>query len=100
MLSLVDVIPRISVELGIVISFPQAQVVAITMSTFKLQNRIKDTGRVITGMVVTDDGRLLLCDNSFGSKLVAVYYPSGTYMGIYLFFGIKGRLVCLIHFQR
>ena len=41
----------------------QAQVVAITMSTFKLENRIEDTGRAITGMVVTDDGRLLLCDN-------------------------------------
>jgi hypothetical protein len=32
------------------------------MSTFKLQNRIEDTGRAITGMVVTDDDNLLLCD--------------------------------------
>jgi hypothetical protein len=49
------------------------------MSTFKLQNRIEDTGRVITGMVVTDDDHLLLCDfNCVNSKLLAVYvyvYP-------------------------
>jgi hypothetical protein len=52
-----------------------------TMSTFKLQNRIEGTGRVITGMVVTDDDHLLLCDHSSeNSKLVAVYYPSGKYM--------------------
>jgi hypothetical protein len=51
------------------------------MSTFKLQNRIEDTGRVTTGMVVTDDDHLLLCDKlSIGNKLVAVYYPSGKYM--------------------
>jgi hypothetical protein len=51
------------------------------MSTFKLQNRIEDTGRVITGMVVTDDDHLLLCDHfNIYSKLVAVYYPSGKYM--------------------
>ena len=59
----------------------QAQFVSdktTTMSTFKLQNRIVVTGRVIIGMVVTDDDHLLLCDNS--SKLVAVYYPSGKYM--------------------
>jgi hypothetical protein len=54
-----------------------------TMSTFKLQNRIKVTGRVITGMVVIDDDHLLLCDHySDNSKLVAVYYPSGRYMKI------------------
>jgi hypothetical protein len=61
----------------------QAQFVSdktITMSTFKLQNRIEDTGRVITGMVVTDDDHLLLCDCSRDSKLVTVYYPSGQYM--------------------
>ena len=52
-----------------------------TISTFKLQNRIEDTGRVITGMVVTDDDHLLLCDiSSDNSKLLAVYYPSGKYM--------------------
>jgi DNA-binding beta-propeller fold protein YncE len=52
-----------------------------TMSTFKLQNRIKDTGIAITGMVVTDNGHLLLCDHSVTSgKLVAAYYPSGKYM--------------------
>ena len=52
-----------------------------TMSTFKLQNRIEVTGRIITGMVVTDDDHLLLCDySSENSKLVAVYYPSGKYM--------------------
>ena len=52
-----------------------------TMSTFKLQNRIEDTGRIITGMVVTDDDHLLLCDHrSINSKLVTVYYPSGKYM--------------------
>jgi hypothetical protein len=28
--------------------------------TFKVQNRIEDTGRPITGMVVTDDDHLLL----------------------------------------
>jgi hypothetical protein len=59
----------------------QAQFVSdktITMSTFKHQNSIENTGRVIIGMVVTDDDHLLLCDNS--SKLVAVYYPSGKYM--------------------
>jgi hypothetical protein len=50
-----------------------------TMSTFKLQNRIEETGRIITGMVVTDDDHLLLCDYNTG-KLVAVYYPSGKYM--------------------
>jgi hypothetical protein len=62
----------------------QAQFVSdktTTMSTFKLQNRIEDTGRLITGMVVTDDDHLLLCDHSSeNSKLVAVYYPSGNYM--------------------
>jgi hypothetical protein len=51
------------------------------MSTFKLQNRIEDTGRAITGMAVTDDDNLLLCDYSRdSSKLVAVYYTSGKYM--------------------
>jgi hypothetical protein len=49
------------------------------MSTFKLQNRIEDTGSIITGMVVTDDDHLLLCNYNSG-KLVAVYYPSGKYM--------------------
>jgi hypothetical protein len=62
----------------------QAQFVSdktTTMSTFKLQNRIEDTGRCITGMVVTDDDHLLLCNNSSNSrKLVPVYYPSGKYM--------------------
>jgi hypothetical protein len=33
----------------------------------------------ITGMVVTDDDHLLLCDHASG-KLVTVYYPSGKYM--------------------
>jgi hypothetical protein len=52
-----------------------------TMSTFKLQNRIDDIGRIITSMVVTDDDHLLLCDHrSINSKLVTVYYPSGKYM--------------------
>jgi hypothetical protein len=62
----------------------QAQFVSnktTTVSTFKLQNRIEDTGRDITGMVVTDDDHLLLCDYS-GDKLVTVYYPSGKYMKI------------------
>jgi uncharacterized protein Yka (UPF0111/DUF47 family) len=61
---------------------PQAQLVSDktpTMSTFKLQNRIEVKGRVITGMVVTDDDHLLLCDYSSG-KLVTVYYPSRNYM--------------------
>ena len=62
----------------------QAQFVSdktTTMSTFKLQNRIEDAGRAITGMVVTDDGHLLLCDHIVtNGKLVAVYYPSGKYM--------------------
>ena len=62
----------------------QAQFVSektTTMLTFKHQNRIEDTGRAITGMVVTDDDHLLLCDHSVtNSKLVAVYYPSGKYM--------------------
>jgi hypothetical protein len=52
-----------------------------TMSTFKLQNSIEVTGRSITGMVVTDDDHLLLCDHScVSSILVTVYYPSGKYM--------------------
>jgi hypothetical protein len=51
------------------------------MSTFKLQNRIEDTGRVITGMVVTDNDHLLLCDvNPDNGKLVAAYYHNGEYM--------------------
>jgi hypothetical protein len=62
----------------------QAQIVSdktTTMSTFKHQNRIEVTGRVITGMVVTDDDHLLLCDHHpTNGKLVAVYYPSGKYM--------------------
>jgi hypothetical protein len=42
---------------------------------------IEDTGSVITGMVVTDDDHLLLCDHHpINNKLVAVYYPSGKYM--------------------
>ena len=49
------------------------------MSTFELQNRIEVTGRSITGMVVTDDDHLLLCDYNSG-KLVTVYSPSGKYM--------------------
>ena len=56
---------------------PQSQFVSdktTTMSTFKLQNRIEVTGRFITGMVVTDDDHLLLCDYSRDdSNLVAVY---------------------------
>ena len=55
----------------------------ITHNTLRdqLQNRIEDTGRTITGMVVTDDDHLLLCDhNSENSKLVTLYYPSGKYM--------------------
>ena len=64
----------------------QAQFVSdktTTMSTFKLQNRIENTGEIITGMVVTDDDHLLLCDHhSINRKLVAVYYPSGKYMKI------------------
>jgi hypothetical protein len=52
-----------------------------TISTFTLENRIKLTGRVITGMVVTDDDHLLLCDiNPFNNKLVSVHYPGGKYM--------------------
>jgi hypothetical protein len=52
-----------------------------TLSTFKLQNRIEGRGRGITGIVVTDDDHLLLCDySSENGKLVAVYYPSGNYM--------------------
>jgi hypothetical protein len=62
----------------------QAQFVSdktTTISTFKLQNHIEDTGRAITGMVVTDDDHLLLCHySSEDSKLVTVYYPSGKYM--------------------
>jgi hypothetical protein len=62
----------------------QAQFVSdktTTMSTFKHQNSIEVTGRVITGMVVTDDDHLLLCDyNIENSKLVTVYNPSGKYM--------------------
>ena len=51
------------------------------MSTFKLENRIEDTETAITGMVVTDDDHLLLCDhNSENNKLVTVYYPNGKYM--------------------
>jgi len=51
------------------------------MSTFKLQNRIEDTGTIITGMVVTDDNHLLLCDHHHvNSKFLTVYYPSGKYM--------------------
>ena len=52
-----------------------------TLSTFKLQNWMEDTGRNITGMVVTEDNHLLFCDISrSNSKLVAVYYPNGKYM--------------------
>jgi hypothetical protein len=55
----------------------QAQFVSditTTIPTFKLQNRIEGTGRCITGMVVTDDDHLLLCDySSENSKLVTVY---------------------------
>ena len=62
----------------------QAQFVSnktTTMSTFKHQNSIEVTGRVIIGMVVTDDDHLLLCDyNNDNSKLVTVYNPSGKYM--------------------
>jgi hypothetical protein len=62
----------------------QAQFVSdktTTMSTFKLQNHIEVKGRFITGMVVTDDDHLLLCDHSReSSKLVTVYYPSGKYI--------------------
>jgi hypothetical protein len=62
----------------------QAQFVSditTTIPTFKLLNRIEGTGRCITGMVVTDDDHLLLCDyKSDSSKLVTVYYPSGKYM--------------------
>ena len=56
----------------------QAQFVqdkATTMSTFKLENRMKITGSVITGMVVTEDNHLLLCNVK-----VSVYYPSGKCM--------------------
>ena len=66
------------------LSDQQAQFVSdktTTISTFKLQNRIEDTGSVITSMVVTDDDHLLLCDYNSG-KLVAVYYPSRNYMKI------------------
>jgi hypothetical protein len=53
----------------------------VAMSTFKLQNRIEVTGRAITGMVVTDDNHLLLCDHHHvNSKFLTVYYPSGKYM--------------------
>jgi hypothetical protein len=47
----------------------------------QFQNSIEVTGRVIIGMVVTDDDHLLLCDyNNENSKLVTVYNPSGKYM--------------------
>jgi hypothetical protein len=62
----------------------QAQFVSdktTTISTFKLQNRIEDTGSVITSMVVTDGDHLLLCDYNSG-RLVAAYYPSGKHMQI------------------
>jgi hypothetical protein len=55
--------------------------ILFTISTFKLQNRIEDTGSVITSMVVTDDDHLLLCDYNSG-RLVAAYYPSGKHMKI------------------
>jgi hypothetical protein len=61
----------------------QAQFVSdktTTMSTFKLQNRIKVKGRISTGMVVIDDDHLLLCDYNSG-KLVAIY-PRRNYMKI------------------
>ena len=62
----------------------QAQFVSdktITIPPFKIQNRIEDTGGVITGMVVTDDDHLFLCDyNIVKSKLLTVYNPSGKYM--------------------
>ena len=62
----------------------QAQFVSdktTTMSTFKHQNRLEGRGKGITGMVVTDDDHLLLCDKfSLNNKLVTVYYPSGKYM--------------------
>jgi hypothetical protein len=52
-----------------------------TMSTFKLVNSMKVTGNVITGMIVTEDDHLLLCDiNRIKSTLMTVYYPSGKYM--------------------
>ena len=66
------------------LSDQQAQFVSdktTTISTFKLQNRIEDTGSVITSMVVTDDDHLLLCDYNSG-RLVAAYYPSGKHMKI------------------
>jgi hypothetical protein len=40
------------------------------MSTFKLQNRIEVTVSVITGMVVTDDDHLLLCDHHSSKESV------------------------------
>ena len=46
----------------------------ITMSTFKLQNRIEVTGRGITGMVLTDDDHLLQCHVE--SRLLSVCYPT------------------------
>jgi hypothetical protein len=52
-----------------------------TMSTFKLENSMKVTGNSITGMIVTEDDHLLLCDISpKNSTLMTVYYPSGKYM--------------------
>ena len=82
-----DVTVNIIIDHGIThktIKDQQAQFVsdrATTMSTFKLQNRIEVKERGITGMVVTDDDHLLLCDHrSANGKLVAVYYPSGKYM--------------------
>jgi hypothetical protein len=54
---------------------------ATSISPFKLQNRIKDTESFITGMVVTEDNLLLICEYSCdNSKLVVVYYSSGNYM--------------------
>jgi hypothetical protein len=59
----------------------QAQFVpdkTITMSTFILQNRIENIGKNITGMVVTEDNYLLLCDNSLvNNAFVSVYYQCG-----------------------
>jgi hypothetical protein len=54
---------------------------SIILLTVTSPNELMDGNKHITGMVVTDDDHLLLCDyNSGNGKLVTVYYHSGKYM--------------------
>jgi hypothetical protein len=47
-----------------------------TMSTFKLENSMKVTGNINTGMIVTEDDHLLLCDiNRKNSTLMTYITP-------------------------